>query len=103
MGISNLKDLVDDGQPVSPEEIDAHHQKLADEAKQSFETRAEVEMSYASDRDDNEEKYQAKLIKAQEQRERAHKRNLEQRDKALEKLGLNPNGSDPRERPQGIF
>jgi len=103
MGVANLKDLVDDGQPVSPEEIDAHREGLVDEAKQSFETRAEVEMEFATKREEIETAYSEAIVKAEEKRDKASLKNFEKRQKALEKLGLNPDGSDPRDRPQGTF
>lgn len=98
MGISNLKKLVDDGQPVSPEEVDAHQESLRAEAAAEPETRSDVEMDFATSRDDIDAKFADKVAKATEVRDNAHKKNVEKREKTLEKVGLNPNGSIPRDR-----
>jgi len=103
MGITNVQDLVDDGKPVSPEELDAHREALAAEARESFETRAEVEMDFATNRERIDAQYAEAVAKAIDRRDKAHAKNLDKRTNALEKVGLNPNGSDPRGRAQGTL
>lgn len=90
MGIRNLQDIVDAGEPASPEEIDAHREVLVGEAKQTLETKAEVEMDFATRRQAIEDQYANSVAKAAEKRAVAHAKNIKKREDALEKLDLNP-------------
>lgn len=67
-----------------------------------FATRGEVEQKFAETRDEIDSKYAKKVEAAEDQRVQQHSKNLEKREDALGRVGLNPDGSDPRGRPQAV-
>lgn len=67
-----------------------------------FATRAEVEQKFAEAREEIDARYAKKVETAEEQRLQQHSRNLEKREDAFGRVGLNPNGSDPHDRPQAV-
>lgn len=103
MGITDLEELVKKGEPVSQQEIDAAEAEHVENAYEDRSTRVEVEQTFAESREAIDAKYAKAIALAEERRTNAHKRELEKRTKALEKVGLNPNGSDPRGREQGVL
>jgi hypothetical protein len=103
MGITDLTELVNKGEPVSQQEIDAAEAEHIENAYTDRSTRVEVEETYAVSREEIDAKYAKAVSTAEERRANAHARNLKKRTDALEKVGLNPNGSDPRGREQGVL
>lgn len=76
--------------------------QVAAEDQEIVYTRAEVEQKFAEARDEIEAKYAAKVAKAEEERDKQLSKNIEKRQDALGKVGLNPDGSNPRDRPQAV-
>ncbi len=103
MGITELTALVEKGEPVSQQEIDAAEAEHVENAYENRNTRAEVEQTYAEAREEIDTKYAKAVANADERRINAHAKNLKKRTDALEKVGLNPNGSDPRGREQDVL
>jgi hypothetical protein len=103
MGITDLTELVDKGEPVSQQEIDAAEAEHVENAYADRNTRADVEQMFAEQWEEIDAKYQIALSNAMQRRENALTKNREKRTKALEKVGLNPDGSDPRGREQGVL
>jgi len=103
MGITHLEELVEKGEPVSQQEIDAAEAEHVENAYRDRNTRAEVEETFALNREEIDAKHAKSLSNAEERRRNAHAKNQEKRTKALEKEGLNPNGSDPRGREQDVL
>lgn len=103
MGIADLKELVDKGEPVSQQEIDdaaAEHVKNDNEQRYP---RNDIEQAFAETREEIDAKYMKAMNTAGEKRDAAHEKNLKKRTDALEKVGLNPNGSNPQGREQGVL
>jgi hypothetical protein len=65
-------------------------------------TRSEIEQRFAEAREEIDARYAAKVQRAEEQRVEQHSKNLEKKQDALGRGGLNPDGSDPRSRPQAV-
>lgn len=103
MGITEVQDLVDNGQPVSPEEIAAADAEHIENAYVDRHTRVELEDTFAKEREAIDAKAAKAIAQAEERRRNAHSKNLEKRNKAYESAGLNPNGSDPRGREQAVL
>jgi len=103
MGIADLEELVDKGEPVSQQEIDAANAEHVENDEVERHTRADVEQTFAEAREEIDAKYMKALVAAAERRDNALSKNLKKRTDALEKVGLNPNGSDPRGREQGVL
>jgi len=103
MGINDLKELVDSGEPVTQEDIAKAEAEHAENAYAARNTRAEVEQDYAESLEETEAKYAKAIALAEERRDNALAKNLKKRTTALEKVGLNPNGSDPQGREQGVL
>jgi len=119
MGIRNLDALADDrsdhvdtaaqNQEQTNEEAAQRSSQIAEnDAKyvaadsKIFATRAEVAQKFADARDEIDSKYAKKVEAAEEQRIQQHSKNLEKREDAMGRVGLNPNGSDPQGRPQAV-
>ncbi len=121
MGIENLKETVNEERieratvaELSNDQavFDAAEARRAveeNDAKQAaveqeiFTTRAEVEQKFADARDEIDAKYLSKVQRAEQQRNEQHSKNLEKRQDALGKVGLNPDGSNPHARPQATI
>ena len=65
-------------------------------------TRSEVEERFAREREEIDAKCAKKVETAEEQRVAQQSRNLERREDALGRVGLNPDGSNPAGRPQAV-
>jgi len=117
MGIRNTDALIEDH--ADHVDISAQNQEQANEEaiklrsqiaksdaehvatdREVFTTRAEVEEKFANARDEIDSKCARKVEAAEEQRVQQHTKNLEKREDSLGRVGLNPDGSDPRGRPQ---
>jgi len=103
MGITELEELVKKGEPVSQQEIDAASAEHLENDTESRYVRSDVEQTFAEAREDIDAKYMKALATAAERRDNALSKNLKKRTDVLEKVGLNPNGSDPRGREQGVL
>ena len=103
MGIAHLEELVEKGEPVSQQEIDAAEAEHVENAYKDRNTRVEVEDTFAETREEIDAKYAQAIANAEKRRDNAHAKNFEKRTKTLEKEGLNPKGSDPRGREQGVL
>lgn len=103
MGIAHVEKLVEKGEPVSQQEIDAAQLEHFENDDKARYTRVEFEDMFAETREEIDAKYAKALSNAEQRRDNAHAKNMEKRTKALEKEGLNPDGSDPRGREQGVL
>ncbi len=103
MGITDLEELVKKGEPVSQQEIDAAEAEHVENAYKDRNNRVEVEQTFAESREEIDAKYQKAVETATQRRDNAHAKNLKKRTDVLEKAGLNPDGSDPRGREQGVL
>lgn len=102
MGVTNISNL-NDGTAVSPEEIAASDAQHIEDAYADRSTRIELEQTFAESREEIDAKHAKAVEQATTRRDNAHKKNLEKRQSAYEKAGLNPNGSDPRGREQAVL
>lgn len=102
-------DVSEQKQDAATQEAAAQRQSIAESDasyvtvdREISETRAEVEQRFAEAREEIDARYVKKVETAEEQRVQQHSKNLEKREDALGKAGLNPNGSVPHSRPQAV-